>query len=81
MQQLSEMEVLIYALTNRANTIILVRAYINKSVVLLVRIFYRVSRPDRTVCVSPRPNVPLAIYLTGTNRAPLPLVTHYGYVR
>jgi len=75
---------LIYALTNRANTIVLallVRAYINKSVVLLVRIFYRVSRPDRTVCVSPRPNDPLAIYLTGTNRAPLPLVTHYGYVR
>ena len=77
---------LIYALTNRANTIVLallVRAYINKSVVLLVRIFYRVSRPDRTVCVSPRPNDPLAlaIYLMGTTRAPLPLVTHYGYVR
>ena len=64
-------EVLIYALTNRANTIVLalfVRAYINKSVVLLVRIFYRASRPDHMVCVSPRPNDPFTIYLTGTNR-------------
>jgi hypothetical protein len=52
---------------------LLVRAYTNKSVVLLVRISYQqVPKPDQMVCLLPCPNDPFFHFLMGTHRAPLP---------
>ena len=72
--------VLIYALTNRANTIVLallVRAYINKSVVILVRIYFQLSRSQtrRSVAALLKYRYLPIYFLMGTYGPHSPLLT------